>query len=129
MANETIKDQIKKFVNFDVENDYYKEEDKDEIAKIFKEILYEDDVTVRKFLKSFFQSTKELANQYSLIGSDEEVTEVPSENEEPEDAGEEPEDAGEEPTEETDGTESNDEDLPESIRKIYVKAASNILYE
>jgi len=123
MADQSIKDVIRDFVNFDVENDYYQDENKEELVRQFKQIMYEDDVTVRQFLKSFFQSTKDLAKEYSLVAGEGEVTEIPVEEpedsvEEPEDAGEEPEDAGEEP-----------EVTPESIKDFYRKAASNILYE
>jgi hypothetical protein len=129
MANESIKNVIRDFFNFDIENDYYKEEDKDNLVKMFKEMLEEDDTTVRQFLKSLFDSGKDLANQYSLIANEGEVVEEPMEEpedamEEPEDAGEEPEDAGEEPE---DAMEEPSE-VPESY-SIYRKIASNLLYE
>jgi len=113
MANQSIKDVIRDFVNFDVENDYYQDENKEEIVRMFKQIMYEDDVTVRKFLKSFFKNTKDLAKQYSLVAGEGEVEEIPTE---------EPEDDGEEIEEEPAVT-------PESVKDFYRKAASNILYE
>jgi hypothetical protein len=56
MANEEIKEVIKNFVDFDIENNYYQKEQKEEMLRNFKKIVYEDDVTIRQFLKAFFKS-------------------------------------------------------------------------
>jgi hypothetical protein len=116
-----IKRAITDFTNFDVENDYYQVEDKEELVRLFKKILFEDDTTVRQFLKAFFQSTKELADEYSLLEGDEEAQEEPVE--EPSEETEEPEDAAEETPEPETQEEAVD------IRKAYRSIAANILYE
>jgi len=121
MANQEINDIISKFVNFDIEKNYYQKEDKEELVRQFKQIVYEDETTVRKFLKAMFESAKKLASEYSLVASDVEVEEVPNEIEEPiqgEIEVEEPEDAAEEPT-----------STEESNQSFMSKVASNILYE
>jgi len=127
MADYDIKEVIRDFVNFDIENNYYQKEDKEELVRQFKQILYEDDVTVRQFLKSFFESTKNLAEQYSLIAGEGEVVEEPIEEpEEPEELedAEEPED--EEPEDATEEIETTEESIHTNK---YVKTAANILYE
>jgi hypothetical protein len=120
MKNQEIKDVIRDFISFDIENNYYQKEDKEELVRNFKKIVYEDDTTVRQFLKAFFESTKKLANEYSLVAGEGEVEEEPVENEEPE------EDVGEEQPEE----EVQDEipEVPESTN-IYRSTAARILYE
>ncbi|MFW6282042.1 MAG: hypothetical protein ACOC1O_04540 [bacterium] len=117
MASEEIKNIIRDFVKFDIENNYYDEEQKKELVEQFEKILFEDDVTVRKFLKSLFMSTKDLADQYSLIGREEEAVEEPTdEPEEMEDSVEEPEDSV--------------EDISfEESKKVYRTIAANILYD
>jgi hypothetical protein len=117
MAEENIKDTIKEFVNFDIENDYYQKEQKEELVRQFKKIVYEDDKTVRQFLKSFFKSTKELAMEYSLISNEDEVEEFSNED-------------IDDNTEEVDEPENinTDETVPESLQ-YYRKIASNLLYE
>lgn len=113
MASEEIKNIIRDFVKFDIENNYYDEEQKKELVEQFEKILFEDDVTVRKFLKSLFMSTKDLADQYSLIGREEEAVEEP---EEMEDSIEEPEDSV--------------EDISfEESKNVYRTIAANILYD
>ena len=121
MASKEIKDIIRDFVNFDVEKNYYQKEDKEELVRDFKKILYEDDVTVRKFLKSFFILTKKLANEYSLVAKEGEAIEDinNTENEEG--------DSGEE-TEKSSGNAEKETKVPESY-KLYRSVASNILYE
>ena len=51
MASEEIKKVIRDFVKFNIENDYYQKEDKEDLVVSFKKILFEDDVVVRKFIK------------------------------------------------------------------------------
>ena len=118
MDNKEIKQVIKNFVNFDIENDYYQKEDKEELVRLFKKILYEDDVTIRKFLQAFFNQTKKLAGEYSLLAKEQDVEEVPSEIEEPiEEVPEEVEEPKEPETQE------------ESLRKFYISKAADILYD
>jgi len=114
MSNESIKEVIRDFVGFDIENDYYQKEKKEELVRQFKQIVYEDDATVRQFLKSFFNSTKSLAEQYSLIEGEGEAIEEPNEM------------SVEEPPEEP---EEAEETAEESVKNFYRSTASNLLYE
>lgn len=117
-TSQDIKDTIRDFVNFDVEKNYYQKEDKEELVRQFKKILYEDDITVRKFLKSFFEETKKIAEEYSLIAKEENVEEIPVEEPTETETEEEPSEENLENTEEEKTQES-----------FFVKVASNILYE
>lgn len=129
-----IKKVITDFVSFDVANDYYDEEKKEELTEMLKEILFEDDIIVRKFLEKFFNSAEESAKSFGLIANigdadteevpEEEPVEEPIEDEEP---TEEPEVPEEEPTEEN--PEEEDENKSESILRAYRDAASSLLYE
>lgn len=112
MASEEIKETIRDFVNFDIENDYYKDDEKVELAKKFKDILFHDDATVRQFLKTILSDFRETARNFSLIAKEGEVVE------EPEDAVEEPEDSIEEPI-----------STEESMKTFFRKSAADILYE
>ena len=121
MENTEINDIIRDFVNFDIEKNYYQKEDKEELVRQFKQIVYEDEISVRKFLKAMFESAKKLASEYSLVASDSETEEIPVEIEEPVEGEievEEPEDSLEEPT-----------STEESNQSFMSKVASNILYE
>jgi len=119
---EDIKKTIKDFVSFDVANNYYDKEEKNSLVEKFKEILFEDDVTVRKFLEKFFISTKDIASNFDLIAKDAEVK---------------PE---EETPETNDGTDDETTVEPEvkpvpkpteakQLKDWYIEIASNILYE
>lgn len=124
MPNQEINEIIKNFVNFDIENNYYQKEDKEELVRQFKKIIYEDETNIRQFLKAFFEAAKKLASEYSLVASDSETEEIPVEIEEPVEGEidvEEPEDAAEETPEETETTEES--------ASFMSKVASNILYE
>lgn len=103
-----IKDKIKDFVNFDIEHNYYQEEEKEKLVKNFKEIIHEDDESVRKFLKAFFKSAQNLAKEYSLVINDEEVEEKPNE---------------------IDDNETTEKNIETSTESFLIKVASNILYE
>jgi len=76
---EDINRIITDFVNYDIENDYYQEDDKDELVRDFKKILYHDDPTVRQWLKAVFNSSQMLADEYDLIAKEGEAEEVPVE--------------------------------------------------
>jgi len=115
MASKEIKETIRDFVNFDIENDYYKDDEKVELAKKFKDILFYDDATVRQFLKSLLSNFREVARDYYLVAKEGGVIEEPDE---PEDAVEEPEDSIEEPL-----------STEESFKRIVRKSAADILYE
>jgi len=82
MASEEIKQKFKELVVFNVETDYYKEDDKEKMAAIFKDILFEDDVVVRNFLEKTFASMVETARELELIGIPEEIEVEETEDEE-----------------------------------------------
>jgi hypothetical protein len=122
MATKDINEIIKDFVNFDIEKNYYQKEDKEELVRQFKKIVYEDETNIRQFLKTFFESAKKIASEYSLVASDNETEEIPVEIQEPAEGEietEEPEDASEEEPVSTE----------ESNSAYLRKVASNILYE
>lgn len=132
-----IKETIRDFLDFDIENEYYDNAKKEELVKMFKEILFEDDTTVRQFLKALFETTGTIAQQYSLVAPEGEVTEeIPTE--EPIDEPEEQEDSNEpeeledaeemEDAEETEDAEELEDSIEES-KKFYRNVASNILYD
>lgn len=134
-----IKQSIRDFVNFNVADNYYDDDRKEELVEQFKEILFEDNVVVRKFLKEFFDSTKQLADHYGLIAKigDVEDEEEPEDDMEDEEMVDEP---IEEPEEEK-TIEPVDDELPEepeesdtetkneSIWYAYVNKAADFLYE
>jgi len=131
MTSNEIKAAIRDFVNFDVENNYYQDEDKEENVRLFKKILYEDDVTVRQFLKAFYESSKDLAKEYSLIAKEGEAEEELEDEPEEIISIEEPEDPEEEiPVEEPiEDVPEKKEELEESAyHKAYRTIANNILY-
>jgi len=115
-----IKEIIKDFVNFDIEKNYYQKEDKEELVRRFKKIVYEDETTIRKFLKALFEASKKLASEYSLITADKEIEEIPAELPEPPIEGEikVPEDA-----------ETTAETPAPTEESICRKIASDLLYE
>ena len=127
-----IKKVIKDFVTFDIENNYYQNEDKDEMVRNFKKIVYEDDQTIRQFLQEFFTNTKELAQQYDLIDKEGEAEETKPEDETTEDeteTTEEPEETPEEVPEEPEEVVPEEEIKKESVEKLYIRKASQYLYE
>lgn len=93
-----IKKTINDLISFDIENDYYDKENKSKLVDMFKDILFEDDVVIRKFLKKLFSSIGILAKEFDLVGDEddetsepeEEPTEIETPEEEPE-SEEEPE--------------------------------------
>jgi len=124
MVNTEINDIVKKFVNFDIEKNYYQKEDKEELIRQFKKIIYEDETNVRQFLKAFFEAGKKLASEYSLMAPDSDIEEIPVEILEPvegEIETEEPEDVSEE--------EPKQSTTEESASSFMSKVAANILYE
>ena len=87
-----INDKIEQLVNFDVVDDYYKKEDKAKLVDIFKDILFEDEERIRKFLEAFFEQTKTLAQEFDVLPTgeeDDEEGEGDSEEEGEEEEGEE----------------------------------------
>jgi outer membrane biosynthesis protein TonB len=138
---------IKKLVEFNVANNYYQQEEKNEIAREFKKLLFVDDPVVRKFLEKLLVSIKSVAQEFDLLGSEVEVDqaeeEKPKEEEvaekeqtEEEQAKEKEEQPTEEaPTEEAPVEENPSEEkappLPESvsIRESYIKRASELVID
>jgi hypothetical protein len=122
-----IKKVIKDFVTFDIENNYYQNEDKDEMVRNFKKIVYEDDQTIRQFLQEFFTNTKELAQQYDLVDKEGEAEETKPEDET--ETTEEPEETPEEVPEEPEEVVPEEETKKESVETLYIRKASQYLYE
>jgi len=103
MAEKNTRDEarvlLKKITEFNVANNYYQKEEKEEIARDLKKLLFVDDPTVRKFLEKWLSSTKEIAFEYDLMGTKPEVEEHEEETEE-EETEEKEEDEEEEQKEE-----------------------------
>ena len=116
-----INDKIEQLVNFDIVDDYYKKEDKAKLVDIFKEVLFEDDERIRKFLEAFFEQTKSLAQEYDVLPTGEE------EAEEAEEGAEEGEEEAAEETAEEEGeaAEEGEEEVKEESKK-YPKQARNL---
>jgi hypothetical protein len=139
---EDINRIITDFVTFDIENDYYQKEEKDDLVRDFKKIVYHDDPTVRQWLKAVFDQAEKLADEYDLIAKEGEAEEEPVETEiEVEDTVEEPEEEVEDTVEEPAEEETADEDEEDKeldvleptkesvdIKKFYRDVASNLLY-
>lgn len=126
---EEISKVIRDFVNFDIVNNYYNKEEKEELVRQFKKIIYEDDVTIRKFLESFFEKTKQLADEYSLIGDEDDVEDVTDGEDDDEIDVEEPEE-----DDEIEEPEEDEEPKGESIKRKrnrlwenYTESASDLI--
>jgi len=65
MAN--IKEVITDLISYDVQKDYYKNDEKNKVVDNFKKILFEDDVRVRKFLEKWFKETAKMAKEFNLV--------------------------------------------------------------
>lgn len=106
MSLENIKERIKQFVSFNIETDYYDDEGKEQLALIFRDILFEDDAVVRNLLERVFSDFQSHAQELELIGRPKDV-EVDDDEEEEVETDEETED--EEETEGEEETESDEE--------------------
>ncbi len=67
-----IKEIIKDFVSFNMEHNYYEDEEKALLPKYLNEILFEDDENVRKFLTALLENAKTLADEHGLLPEDDE---------------------------------------------------------
>jgi outer membrane biosynthesis protein TonB len=134
-----IKQLVKDFVNFDIEGNYYQIEDKDEMVRTFKKIVYEDDKIVRQFLHELFAKAKEVAGTFDLIAKEGEAEEVPTEEPEatedtpetetPDETEDVPEEKPEEEKEDEEDKEPEEKTKNESVKHRYMRAAANYLYE
>ena len=110
-----IEQKITDFVSWDVENDYYNEEKKEKLAGLLKDILSEDEVTVRKFLEKFFSDAEVAAKEFGLLVKigDAEETDTDETDEVPDETDEVP----------------DEEKTNENFRNLYIKCAAEYLYE
>ncbi|MEM4261314.1 MAG: hypothetical protein QXG00_08775 [Candidatus Woesearchaeota archaeon] len=112
MAEKNDRDEarviIKKIVDFNITNDYYVKDKKDELAREFKKLLYVDDQTVRRFLEKWFSITKTVASEFDLLGTSTEV-EKAEEEKTSEEETEEKEETEEEEEKEKEETEEEEE--------------------
>jgi len=90
-----IKQTIVDLFSFDIDGDYYKDSEKNDLVDKFKVLLFTDDAALRKFLKQWFVSSLNLAKEIGIAANDEEITEpegengeVPSDETSPEETGE-----------------------------------------
>jgi len=60
---EEAREYIKQLADFDINGNYYDEEGKNEISKVFKKLLFVDDQSVRKFLEKFFVDIKTISKE------------------------------------------------------------------
>ena len=136
MSEKNTKDDarviLKKITEFDVTNNYYVNEEKDQIAREFKKLLYVDDTSVRKFLEQMIYKIKELAVEFDLLATESEVDKEENQETPEEETQEkietEEEEQSEEDSENPDETpeEVNDDKppkLPESVNYKTIKEA------
>lgn len=127
---------IKRISDFNIANNYYQKDLKDEIARDFKKLLEIDDPTTRKFLERWLNIvTKEVARDFDLLGTEVEVDKAEEEKTTEEEGAEkdatEEEEAkdkeGEEaPTEE----ETSTEEVPEKPTKEEIPSMpENVVYK
>lgn len=109
MSLENIKSRIKQFVSFNIETDYYDDEGKEQLALIFRDILFEDDTVVRNLLERVFSDFQTHARDLELIGLPKDV-EVDDDEEEEVETDEEVEDEDEEEVEIEDEEDFGDEE-------------------
>jgi len=117
-----VKEYIKDIVSFDVDEDYYKDEEKlEKVVENYKEIYFFDDPTLRKFLKKLLEATEELAGEYNLLPEEQEEEEGEEEEKEEEEEEETEEETAEETEEETTEEENagdeSDEKKEESVKE------------
>ena len=75
-----IREIIRDFVSFNIEENYYQDDNKAKLPSHLNEILFEDDEVVRSFLQKFFEQTRLLAKEYGLLPeSEEDVIDVTGE--------------------------------------------------
>jgi len=143
-----IKKTITDLFSFDIENDYYQEDEKQALVDAFKEMLFDDNETVRKFLQAFMTSSLELAKEYELVTDGEEDVEAEEGEEETTDDEEATEDdteddgetefsfgaddeSEEESTEESTEEDAEEETTEESVQvteaQLYIKRANRWL--
>lgn len=144
MAEQNTRDEarvlLKKITDFNVANDYYQKEEKEEIARDFKKLIFVDDPTVRKFLEKWINKTKEVAFEYDLMGSktevdkDEEEETAEEETAEKEEAEDEEgkEEPKEEPAEEKVAEEAPAEETPDlplenKVYESYIDRANDLV--
>jgi len=141
---------LKKITDFNITNNYYQKDLKDEVARDFRKLLFVDNPTVRKFLEKLLISIKLVAQEFDLMGTEVEVDkseeEKTSEEEGAEKEQSEEEEAKEKPTEENPDETPTEETpaeetapplpenlvltLPENlVLKSYIKRASELLID
>jgi outer membrane biosynthesis protein TonB len=134
---------LKKITSFNVINNYYQQDEKEEIAREFKKLLFIDEPTVRKFLDQLLSSNmRELAREFDLVGTDvevnkaqeettpeeEEVEKGKSEEEEQKDKVEKDINKGEEPKENVEPAAENQEEKSEpKLENFTIKRASELV--
>ena len=64
---------LKKITDFNINNEYYVKEKKEEMARDIKNLLFIDDPTVRRFLEKLLTKIKEVAFEFDLMGTEQEV--------------------------------------------------------
>ena len=140
---------LKKITDFNVSNNYYQKEIKDEVARDVKKLLFIDDPTIRQFLVKWLLVTKDVAREFDLMGTnievnkDEEETSTEEKGEEKDETEEEdasekesaqPAVAEESPTNEIPAKETTQEQeiakLPENrVYTSYLNRASDLMLD
>jgi hypothetical protein len=113
---EEVKKAIEELVDFNIVENYYKSDAKGNLPKLFRKLLFKDDIAVRNFLKELFPVMKELAEKHQLLPDQTETT--PEENTEETQPEETTETNPEESQENTEtNPEENTEKAPEEVKK------------
>lgn len=105
-----VNEILKKITDFNIEDDFYDNDAKKEVAKALGDLLEVEDEKTRKFLKKWLEDTKKLADKMDMDSVEEEE---PKEDEEENDAeSEEDYKSDEEPTGDDEATSDEDETAP-----------------
>lgn len=119
-----LKDLINKIFKFDVEADFYNDDEKVEIVDAFKELLNKDEDSVKDFVKKVFASAIDVAKDLELVSDEDESNdEEKSEEEMPKE--ESMETSEDEKVEEIKVEEPSQELKTESV---FINRASKYLY-
>ena len=101
---------LKKICDFNVAQNYYQTDLKNELARDFKSLLFIDEPTVRKMLEKLFSLTiKATAQEFDLLGSESEVEKADAEEPEEEKIADKENTEEQEAQETTDNTETKEE--------------------
>jgi cobalamin biosynthesis protein CobT len=139
-VKQKIVDLFSAFSEMDLDADYYKDSEKNEIVDKFKALLFTDDQEVRQFLKQWFSASLDFAKQLGLAndegseytapeGNEEQPTEEPGKEGGEENTEEQPAEEPEEDETSKKGNKKNEsvEIKQPTLTERYIKRANDFL--